>query len=190
MGVRRKTKTTTSSGRADRALLKGVQLAALAAAFIGIPAGAIAQSGGVDLRGTVTDSANGEHIPGANVAVEGTGRGWVTNVNGFYLIAAVPRGTRTVTASAVGYQPKSTAISVSGMQPITLNITLAPKVIETSAVTIEMEKEDESLRRDASFHVVTVQSLQQIPAAAQGDLFRSKQLLPGVGATSDVNAKF
>ena len=188
MELSRKTRTNTSGGRADRVAMKRIALAATA--LLAFNAWAPAQSSGVDLRGTVTDSANGERIPGANVLVAGTGRGWVTNVNGFYLIAAVPRGRRTVTASAVGYRPRTIEVSVAGAQPITLDITLVPRVIETSEVTIEGEKEEESLRRDASFHVVTAGGIEQIPSAAQSDLFRSMELLPGVGTTSDVNAKF
>jgi hypothetical protein len=67
-------------------------LALTAAATTFYPRETRAQSGGLDIRGIVTDSTNGERLPGVNVRVEGTGRGWVTNVNGFYLIAAVTPG--------------------------------------------------------------------------------------------------
>jgi hypothetical protein len=154
------------------------------------PSSSEAQSDVVDIRGTVTDTTNGERLPGVNVIVEGTGRGWVTNVNGFYLIAAVPRGRRTVSAGAVGFMRKSVTVNFTGSEPITLNLALVPKVIESSEVTIEGETEGESADRGASIHVVTPHDLQQVPAAAQPDLFRTMELLPGVGTTSDVNAKF
>jgi hypothetical protein len=124
------------------------------------------------------------------VVVEGTGRGWVTNVNGFYLIAAVPRGRHTVAASAVGYGRRMITVDVGGTEPITLNILLAPKVIESSEVTIEGEKGGEEALRSASIHIVSPHDLIEIPSAAQGDLFRSMGLLPGISSTSDVNAKF
>jgi hypothetical protein len=149
-----------------------------------------AQSPGIDIRGIVTDSTNGERLPGVNVVVEGTGRGWVTNVNGFYLIAAVPRGSHTVTASAVGYRRRTLAVQVVGTEPITLNIQLIPRVIESSEITIEGEKEGEEALRSASIHIVTPHDLQQVPAAGQPDFFRSMELLPGISSTSDVNSKF
>ncbi|HMK39069.1 MAG TPA: TonB-dependent receptor, partial [Bacteroidota bacterium] len=149
-----------------------------------------APSEGVDIRGVVTDSTNGERLPGVNVTVEGTGRGWVTNVNGFYLIAAVPRGRRSVTASAVGYRPRKLTVDIAGTEPITVNIQLAPRNIEASEVTIEGEREEDESRRSASIHVVTPHDLEQVPAAAEADLFRMMQILPGISSTSDVNSKF
>ncbi len=167
----------------------GAFVAAVATVLFPLATG-YAQSSGIDIRGIVTDSANGERLPGVNVAVEGTGRGWVTNVNGFYLIAAVPRGRRTVIASAVGYRKKALTINVAGTEPITLNIQLAPKEIESSEVTIEGEREGEGAEPGASIHVVTPRDLAQVPAAGQADLFRTMQMLPGVASTSDVNSKF
>lgn len=168
-----------------------VILLLLAAAVISLyPQVTRAQSQGTDIRGIVTDSTNGERLPGVNVTVEGTGRGWVTNVNGFYLIAAVPRGRHTVTASAVGYRRRTLTIDVAGSEPITLNILLLPKVIESSEVMIEGEREEEAVQRSASIHVVTPHDIQQVPSAAQADLFRSMELLPGISSTSDVNSKF
>ena len=149
-----------------------------------------AQSPGVDIRGIVTDSTNGERLPGVNVIVEGTGRGWVTNVNGFYLIAAVPRGKHTVTASAIGYRRRALTVEITGTEPVSLNIVLVPRVIESSEVTIEGEREEEAAQRSASIHIVTPHDLQQVPSAAQADLFRTMELLPGVSSTSDVNSKF
>lgn len=149
-----------------------------------------AQSAGVDIRGVVSDSITGERLPGVNVIVEGTGRGWVTNANGFYLIAAVPRGMHTVTASAVGYNRRSLPVDMTGSDPITLNIVLVPREIQSSEVTIEAERGGEETLRSASIHVVTPHDLQLVPSAAQSDLFRSMEMLPGVSTTSDVNAKF
>jgi hypothetical protein len=163
----------------------------LAALLVLIPGHTgFAQISGVDLRGIVTDSANGERLPGVNVVVEGTGRGWVTNANGFYLIAGVPRGRHTVTASAIGYARRTLDVEIGGTDPITLNIVLAPRIVESSEVTIEGERESEEAQRSPSIHVVTPRDLQLVPAAAQPDLFREMEMLPGISSTSDVNSKF
>jgi len=154
------------------------------------PQKGIAQVSGVDLRGIVTDSANGERLPGVNVVVEGTGRGWVTNANGFYLIAGVPRGKYALTASAIGYARRTLSVNITGMDPINLNIVLAPRIVESSEVTIEGERESEEAARSPSIHVVTPRDLQLIPAAGQSDLFRGMEMLPGISSTSDVNSKF
>jgi hypothetical protein len=171
-------------------MLRATFLVLVATILSLIPRTAAAQSEGVDIRGIVADSTNGERLPGVNVVVEGTGRGWVTNVNGFYLIAAVPRGRHTVTASAVGYWRKTLTVDIAGTEPITLSIILVPRVIESSEITIEGEREGEESQRNASIHVVTPHDIQQVPSAAQADLFRSMELLPGIASTSDVNSKF
>ena len=164
--------------------------ALMAAVVLCHPQESAAQSGGLDIRGIVTDSTNGERLPGVNVRVEGTGRGWVTNVNGFYLIAAVPHGRHTVTASAVGYMSRGLSVDVAGSEPVRLDIMLVPRLIEASEVTIEGEREEEATQRSASIHVVTPHDLRLVPSAAQADLFRTMELLPGISSTSDVNSKF
>ncbi|MFW5707351.1 MAG: carboxypeptidase-like regulatory domain-containing protein, partial [Bacteroidota bacterium] len=61
-----------------------------------------AQTGQV--TGTVIDRATGETLPGANVLVEGTTIGTVTNMDGQFEFDA-PAGNITLVASFLGYDP-------------------------------------------------------------------------------------
>ena len=90
----------------------------------------------------------------------------------------------------MGYRRRTLTVDVAGSEPISLNIILVPRVIESSEVTIEGEREEQEARESASIHVVRPHDMQQVPSAAQSDLFRTMELLPGVSSTSDVNAKF
>lgn len=145
---------------------------------------------GVDVRGVVADTSSGERIPGANVMLKGTPRGSSTNNSGFYLIPSVPPGTYDLVVSAVGYARRTVRITVSGSTPITVNIRISSRVIEQREVVIQSGVITTLTERSASVHVVTPQELERIPAAAQQDLLRSLQMLPGITSTSDVSAKF
>lgn len=62
----------------------------------------LAQNGSI--RGTITDKLNGETLIGANVSVEGTSLGSVTDFDGKFLIDKVPAGTHILKITYVGYQ--------------------------------------------------------------------------------------
>ncbi len=61
--------------------------------------------------GSVTD-ADGNALPGANVAVEGTSLGAATDGDGAYSIYGVPAGSYTLTASFIGYESSSQSVTV------------------------------------------------------------------------------
>ena len=148
------------------------------------------QPAGSDIRGIVVDSANGERILGANVLLKGTSRGSTTNNNGFYLISTVPPGTYDIVVSAVGYARKTIRVTVSDAEPLTLNIRISSRVIETSEIIVRSDIISALTERSASVHIITPKELQQLPAAGQQDLLRSLQMLPGITSTSDVSARF
>lgn len=148
------------------------------------------QPAGIDIRGIVSDSSTGERIVGVNVAVQGTQRGATTNAHGFYLIPSVAGGQQEIIFSAVGYERRSVRINVGGTEPISLNVKLLPRVIESTEVLVESQRIASLEARSASLHILTPKLMQQLPSVAQQDLLRSLQMLPGISSTSDVSAKF
>ena len=52
-----------------------------------------AQGGRGKIRGVVTDQETGEVLVGANVSIEGTSLGASTDLNGVYVVLAIPTGT-------------------------------------------------------------------------------------------------
>jgi hypothetical protein len=65
------------------------------------------------IRGKVVDN-NGQPLPGANVIVEGTTIGTVTDLDGNYSIT-IPNNSSQLTFSFIGYNPKTLPISNSVM---------------------------------------------------------------------------
>jgi len=86
--------------------------ALLAAATLGFSPGSAAAQEGV-VTGDIVAATTGQPINGAQVTIEGTNLGGLTNVNGRFLITRVPAGTYTVTVINVGYGSQSQEITVT-----------------------------------------------------------------------------
>ena len=82
------------------------------------------------ITGTVTDR-NGEPIPGVNVVVTGTAQGTVADIAGKYSIE-VPPGSKSLTFSFVGMEPRE--ISIGTLTQI--NVTLAELAIGLEEVVV------------------------------------------------------
>ena len=67
----------------------------------------LAQEG--KMRGIVVDVDTGEPLLGANVTLQGTNMGAATDLEGSYIILAVPPGVYTVRADFIGYQSEADA---------------------------------------------------------------------------------
>ncbi|MFW5725229.1 MAG: SusC/RagA family TonB-linked outer membrane protein [Bacteroidota bacterium] len=80
-----------------------------------------AQTGQV--TGTVIDRATGETLPGANVLVEGTTIGTVTNMDGQFEFDA-PAGNITLVASFLGYDPSIREVNVPEGGTVTVTFEL------------------------------------------------------------------
>lgn len=61
------------------------------------------------IAGVVTDSENGQPLPGANIIIEGTTMGAAADLKGYYVILNVPPGTYTLKATMMGYANLSAA---------------------------------------------------------------------------------
>ncbi|MFA6467870.1 MAG: TonB-dependent receptor [Bacteroidota bacterium] len=143
-----------------------------------------------DIRGVVEDSTSGEKIPFATITVIGANRGVGTNSNGFYLIGGLSWGTYEITASSIGYISKVVKVRVLGKNPVSVDFQLLPRPVEVGEVVVIGGRKSELSEINTSTHVLGQQELQRIPAAAQGDLLRSLQILPGIVSSSDVTSKF
>ncbi|SOD95166.1 carboxypeptidase-like regulatory domain-containing protein [Spirosoma fluviale] len=88
------------------------------------------------LTGSVTDAATGKPMPFANVYVNGSTRGAVTDEKGFYALAGVPLGTVEIAASFVGYQPATQTVRFDNTAPQKANFRLKPSEQTLDAVTV------------------------------------------------------
>jgi outer membrane receptor protein involved in Fe transport len=112
------------------------------------------------IAGVVTDQATGQPVEGAQVFLQGTGYGTVTNTSGRYFLISVPPGSYTVTAKRIGYAQQdrpnvqvqidvtrelnfalSTATAVLTRQVITAPVTpLIPQGQTQSSIVLNAEQ--------------------------------------------------
>ncbi len=105
-----------------------------------VPSVAHAQRG--KLTGVITDAASGAPIDGAQIVIEGTGLGALTQENGRFFILNVPVGVYAVTARRIGYgTAQRTNVTFAIDVTTTTDFTLQPaaqqlgEIVVTAALT-------------------------------------------------------
>jgi hypothetical protein len=90
------------------------------------------------IKGTLTDAKTGEALPAANISIENTHRGTITNENGQYSLS-IPDSLlpATIRVRYIGYQKQS--ITITANTPTQQNIALEPSVTEMEAITVTDE---------------------------------------------------
>ncbi|MDB5241872.1 MAG: TonB-dependent receptor plug, partial [Spirosoma sp.] len=88
------------------------------------------------LTGSVADATTGKAMPFANVYLNGSTQGTLTNEQGQYTLTNVPLGTIEVVASFVGYQPQQLTLRLDKKQEWRANFRLKPSNQTLAAVTV------------------------------------------------------
>lgn len=127
-----------------------------------IPGLMLAQTGKV--RGIVTDKATGDPLPGANITIEGTTIGASADLNGVYVILAVPVGVFTVRANFIGYQAEAISnIRVSSNQTTTLDFGLNQSAIQVEALEIVAERPIIQRNTTNTIRLTTQEDIENLP---------------------------
>ena len=140
------------------------------------------------LSGFITDKSNGESLPYASVAVEGTGLGVFSNANGYFAFKTIPAGTHTVVVTYIGYEPFRTTVTLSAMDDLRFDVALAPRTLVIEESVVEADRYKEEKLTQPSFLNLQSSTLRDLPAIGEADLLRSLQLLPGIQAASDISS--
>ncbi len=93
------------------------------------------------ISGMVMDKETGEPLPGVNVMLKGTMMGAATDINGIYIVMAVPVGTYALEATYIGY--KRMTIENNRVHPdltTEVNFDMESTVIEGETVSIVAER--------------------------------------------------
>ncbi len=88
------------------------------------------------LTGVVADAVTGKPMPFANVYVDGSTQGTLTNEEGHYALTGVPLGTVEVVASFVGYTPQKGTFRFENGQVQRANFRLKPTNKMLASVTV------------------------------------------------------
>lgn len=94
-------------------------------AMLALAAVAMGQTGRI--TGVVTDRSTGETLPGANVLVQGTTTGTITDVDGRFALD-LPAGQMTIVASFIGYEALPRSVSLAEGEAVTLHFALTADI--------------------------------------------------------------
>jgi hypothetical protein len=152
-----------------------------------LPMHAQKQTGGV--RGIVTDSLTGERLSLVNIYIPSISAGSATDANGLYFIGNIAAGKHVLRATLIGYRTEQFEVTIIGGSIVTLNIRLAPTVLEMDVIETTAERR---VRYDTEISTMPISAaeISIVPKAVEADLFRTIAVLPGVVATSDVSSQF
>ena len=105
---------------------------------------ALAQAGAptptVRVSGTISAATTREPIPGATVQVQRTRRGVASNVEGDFLITALP--TDTLLFRALGFKPKRFALNGTTLSQLVVQVALVRDSVKLSEVKVTADRPD------------------------------------------------
>ncbi|MCK5521125.1 MAG: TonB-dependent receptor, partial [Candidatus Marinimicrobia bacterium] len=139
-----------------------------------------------DIRGYVRDKDSGETLPYANISVEGSNRGSITNNDGYFVLVNEPAGMCTLKVKYIGYKEEVIIVNNLKHNKDYLSINLVSNIINLEGVTVTASTQIlEMAEKEVSQITLSPRQLMQLPNIGEVDIFRSLQMLPGISAASD-----
>jgi outer membrane receptor protein involved in Fe transport len=102
------------------------------------------------VTGTVADRDSGQPLVDAEIVVEGTNLGNVTNEDGYYFLNGVPVGIQELTARYLGYQSTTQELRILAGQTMTVDFALPTEMVEVEMIFAGMEREPLIVRDNTS----------------------------------------
>lgn len=142
------------------------------------------------LSGVVEDPVAGETVIGANVAIEGQGKGAVTDVEGRFLIENVKAGNYTIKISYIGFatQYKEVAIRKDEVTEIKITLSEEDNLLETVVVkSVRNVASDIAVLSTIkeSMQIISGLSAESIRRTLDSDASQVVKRIPGVTVISD-----
>ena len=147
--------------------------------FLLFPVLLFAQKGtDANILGHVINSKTGEHIAYANVQIEGTTIGAVTDATGHFHIANCPEGTYDVVVRLVGFRQASHSVTMTAQQTVELEFALQPDAVSLQQVVVTATQHAVSRMETPS--VVGVVDRRQLEATSAVNLGEGLKYQTGV----------
>jgi len=156
--------------------------------FVWLQASAFGQNR-FTLNGYVRDSATGETVLGATIAIAGQSKSVTTNQYGFYSIT-LEEGSYTVLVSHVGFFSRQLVLALNHNQE--LNFDLVSKTAAMNEVVVFSRRKDANVRNAQMGKIdLSINQIRSVPAfMGEVDILKTIQLLPGVRNAGEGNAGF
>jgi outer membrane receptor protein involved in Fe transport len=118
------------------------------------------------LTGLVTDAASGRPLSSAQVFIEGSGLGGLTNASGRYLIVNVPAGQHTLRATLIGFNNVDQMVTVSDGQATSSDFAMSQAALALDGIVVTGTA-GQARRREVGNQIAQV-NIADVPEAVTG----------------------
>ena len=142
----------------------------------------------VTLEGSVSDRDTGEPLVGANIIIDGTSHGEVTDVRGWFKIDNVETGTITLIVSYIGYQSDSISLLLLADELNTVDIRLSSESQTLDQVVVTAVGEGQMramLDQKAAINIKNIISSELIESFPDLNAAESINRIPGITLQRD-----
>lgn len=166
--------------RLSKAIGRAAAAAALPALLALTSTGAQAQEGAI--TGQVVDAQSAEPAVGAQVTIQGTDLGALTDQSGRYRITGVPAGRVVLQVQLLGYAQSNRDVRVRAGETATVNVELRPRAITLEEIVVTGVAA-QTMRTKTPFDVSTISTEQMpVPTSTATGMLQGK--VAGVTVTS------
>jgi outer membrane receptor protein involved in Fe transport len=118
------------------------------------------------LTGLVTDAASGRPLSSAQVFIDGSGLGGLTNASGRYLIVNVPAGQHTLRATLIGFNNVDQMVTVSDGQATSSDFSMSQAALALDGIVVTGTA-GQARRREVGNQIAQV-NIADVPEAVTG----------------------
>jgi len=136
------------------------------------------------ITGKMVDASNGEPLFFANVSLEGTSLGAVTNDEGVFKMTSVPPGDYTLVLLYVGYEKKAIPVTVKagetldvGTHEMIFESVMGEEVVVTGQLRGQAAAINQQVKSNTIVNVVSKERIQEVPDVNAAE---SLSRLPGI----------
>jgi ferric enterobactin receptor len=138
------------------------------------------------LTGKVVEIRTNEPLPFASIVQKNSSKGTTTNADGYFTLPNIPVDTITIQVSYIGYNTKDIKLSNEILKQGKFLIELEPSVAALTEVEVKADAfQFVNVTGGISQATLSTKQISLLPSIGEVDIFRSLQLLPGVGGTNE-----
>lgn len=135
----------------------------------------------IDVSGTLTDRQTGEQLPYANISLPEKNALISSSVNGTFAFKIPECQSLRIAIQYLGYQPVDTVVSITN-PPVRLVFKMKQKNMELAVIQVKKDRVKMiDQNKEAGHSTVNPVSFVNLPNMGENDVFRTIQLLPGIG---------
>ena len=141
-----------------------------------------------DIAARITDSSTGRALPAANLRLDGTGIGGVSDDKGLARLRLIQPGTYRLITTFIGTKPDTTSVQVRAAATSALDIRLRRTVLVLEGMTVEGEREGQARalsRQQAADNIRNIVAADFIGRFPDPNVAEALQRVPGISVFRD-----